>query len=153
MLKPFSSRCQQRAVEIDPVKGSGRLVDARCRVGCLLEDTKNGERVKCSSYNGADSIDEKYNNAEVLQVSVTKYNTFDIEIEKPTVVKTYTVRFEIPSWIDLDEDVEIVFEDDEEEYEIQDRIEEAFNEWLDNKIEELRGDATSEIRDIDEEIG
>lgn len=122
-------------------------------VDVYYEDTKNGERVKCSSYNGADSIDEKYNNAEVLQVSVTKYNTFDIEIEKPTVVKTYTVRFEIPSWIDLDEDVEIVFEDDEEEYEIQDRIEEAFNEWLDNKIEELRGDATSEIRDIDEEIG
>lgn len=122
-------------------------------VDVYYEDTKKGERVKCSSYNGVDSIDEKYNNAEVVQVSVTKYNTFDIEIEKPTVVKTYTVRFEIPSWIDLYEDVEIVFEDDEEEYEIEDRIEEAFNEWLDNKIDELRNDANSEVRDIDEEIG
>lgn len=122
-------------------------------VDVYYKDSKIGERVKCSSRNGVDSIDEKYNNAEVVQVSVTKYNTFDVEIEKPTVVKTYTVRFEIPSWIDLDEDVEIVFEDDEEEYEIEQRIEEAFEEWLDNKIEELRNDANSEVRDIDEEIG
>lgn len=121
-------------------------------VDVYYEDTKKCERVKCSSYNGVDSIDEKYNNAQVVQVSVTKYNTFDIEIEKPTVVKTYTVRFEIPSWIDLDEDVEIVFENDEEEYEIEQRIEDVFEEWLENKIRELRDDANSEVTDIDEEI-
>lgn len=106
--------------------------------------------VKCTSHNATDCIDEKYDDAEVLNISVTKYNTLDILIEKPAMNKRYTVKFEIPSWLDFDEEVDIEFEDDEDEDDIRERIEDEFREWLDDKFNELRDEAFKEVIEVEE---
>ena len=106
--------------------------------------------VKCASYNDRDSIDEKFNEAEVINISVTKYNTFDILIEKVAMNKRYTVKFFIPDWLDLDEEVEIEFEDNEDADDIEERIRDEFTDWLDDKLRDLRDDADREIIDIEE---
>lgn len=110
----------------------------------------DGELIKCASYNDRDSIDERYNEAEVINISVTKYNTFDILIEKVAMNKRYTVKFFIPDWLDLDEEIVIEFEDDETEREIEDRIAEELEEWLDRKLDEIRSDVEKEVTDIEE---
>lgn len=110
----------------------------------------NGNLVKCASYNDKDAIDEKFNEAEVINISVTKYNTFDILIEKVAMNKRYTVKFFIPDWVDLEEEVEIEFEDDEDDYDIEERIAEEFSDWLDDKLRDLRDDAEKEVIDIEE---
>lgn len=110
----------------------------------------HGEQIKCASKNNLECIDEKYEEAEVVMITVTRYNTFDVIIEKPIVNKRYTVNFSIPSWIDLDYEVEIEFEDDEDENEIEERIKDEFDEWLDNKIDEIRGYADKEVTDVEE---
>ena len=110
----------------------------------------DGTLVKCGSYNDRDSIDEKYNEADVLNISVTKYNTFDILIEKPKMNKRYKVRFSIPDWVDLEEEVEIEFEDDEDDMDIEDRIADEFSDWLDDKLRDLRDDAEREILEVEE---
>ena len=110
----------------------------------------NDNLVKCASYNDKDAIDEKFNEAEVINISVTKYNTFDILIEKVAMNKRYTVKFYIPDWIDLEEEVEIEFEDDEDERDIEERIAEEFSDWLDDKLRDLRDDAEKEVIDIEE---
>ena len=106
--------------------------------------------VKCCGYNNTDSIDEKYNEAEVINLSVTKYNTLDVLIEKPIFNKRYTIKFEIPSWVDLDEEIELEFENEEDEREIEDAIEDAFTDWLDDKLRDLRDEATKEVTEIEE---
>ena len=111
---------------------------------------KCDELVKCASYNNTDSIDEKFNEAEVLLISVTKYNTLDILIEKPKMNKRYKVRFSIPDWVDLEEEVEIEFEDGEDEDDIEERIADEFRDWLDDKLRDLRDDAEKEVLDIEE---
>lgn len=111
---------------------------------------KCDELVKCTSYNNTDSIDEKFNEAEVLLISVTKYNTLDILIEKPKMNKRYKVRFSMPDWVDLEEEVEIEFEDDEDDMDIEDRIADEFSDWLDDKLRDLRDDAEKEVLDIEE---
>ena len=110
----------------------------------------DGELIKCASYNDRDSIDERYNEAEVINISVTKYNTFDILIEKVAMNKRYTIKFEIPSWVDLDEEIELEFENEEDEREIEDAIEDAFTDWLDDKLRDLRDEATKEVTEIEE---
>lgn len=110
----------------------------------------DGELIKCASYNDRDSIDERYNEAEVINISVTKYNTFDILIEKVAMNKRYTVKFFIPDWLDLDEEVEIEFEDNEDADDIEERIRDEFTDWLDDKLRDLRDDADREIIDIEE---
>ena len=87
--------------------------------------------VKCASYNDKDSIDEKLNEAEVLNISITKYNTFDILIERVIEVKKYSVHFEVPNWdIELEHDEEVVFEDGESDCEIEERLNDMFDEWF-----------------------
>lgn len=110
----------------------------------------NGNLVKCGSYNDRDSIDERYNEAEVINISVTKYNTFDILIERVAMNKRYTVKFFIPNWLDLEEEVEIEFEDDEDEDEIEGRIADEFRDWLDDKLRDLSDEADKEVIDIEE---
>lgn len=110
----------------------------------------DGGLVKCGSYNDRDSIDEKFNEAEVINISVTKYNTFDILIEKVAMNKRYTVKFFIPYWADLEEEMEIEFENDEDEDEIKERIADEFRDWLDDKLRDLGDDADKEIIDIEE---
>ena len=110
----------------------------------------NGNLVKCGSYNDRDSIDERYNEAEVINISVTKYNTFDILIERVAMNKRYTVRFYLPDWVDLDEEVEIEFEDNEDEDDIETRIADEFSDWLNDKLRDLRDDAEKEVIDIEE---
>lgn len=110
----------------------------------------NGGLVKCASYNERDSIDEKFNEAEVINISVTKYNTFDILIEKVAMNKRYTVRFYLPDWVDFDEEVEIEFEDNEDEDDIETRIADEFSDWLNDKLRDLRDDAEKEVIDIEE---
>ncbi len=106
--------------------------------------------VKCASRNTGDTIDEKYDDAEVVCVAVTKYNTFDVIIEKPITNKRYTLNFTLPSWVDFEEEVVIEFEDDEDEDDIRERISEEFGEWLDNKIDEIRCYADKEITEVEE---
>ena len=110
----------------------------------------SGNQVKCASRNMVEVIDERYEDAEVVCVTVTKYNTFDVIIEKPIFNKRYTVNFSIPTWIDLDEEIVIEFEDDETEREIEDRIAEELEEWLDRKLDEIRSDVEKEVTDIEE---
>lgn len=110
----------------------------------------DGTLVKCASYNDRDSIDEKFNEAEVINISVTKYNTFDILIEKVAMNKRYTVKFFIPDWLDLEEEMEIEFEDNEDEDEIKERIADEFRDWLDDKLRDLGDEADKEIIDIEE---
>jgi len=110
----------------------------------------SGNQVKCASRNMVEVIDERYEDAEVVCVTVTKYNTFDILIEKPLLNKRYRVKFEIPSWLDLDEEVEIEFEDNEDEDDIRERIEEELSDWLDDKLRDLRDEATSEVLNVEE---
>lgn len=110
----------------------------------------NGNLVKCASYNERDSIDERYNEAEVITISVTKYNTFDILIEKVAMNKRYTVKFFIPDWLDLDEEVEIEFEDNEDDDDIEERIADEFRDWLDDKLRDLRDEADKEVIEIEE---
>lgn len=112
---------------------------------------KNGEMLStCGSYNNRDSIDERLNEAEVLNITVTKYNTLDILIEKPIMNKRYTVKFYLPDWVDLEEEVEIEFEDNEDENDIEERIADEFRDWLDDKLRDLRDDAEKEVIDIEE---
>lgn len=110
----------------------------------------DGTLVKCGSYNDRDSIDEKYNEADVLNISVTKYNTFDVLIEKPMTNKRYKVRFSIPDWVDLEEEMDIEFEGDEDDDDIEERIADEFRDWLDDKLRDLRDDAEKEVLDIEE---
>ena len=110
----------------------------------------DGSLVKCGSYNDRDSIDERYNEADVINISVTKYNTFDILIERVAMNKRYTVKFFIPDWLDLDEEVEIEFEDDEDEDEIEERIADEFRDWLDDKLRDLRDEADKEVIEVEE---
>ena len=110
----------------------------------------DGSLVKCGSYNDRDSIDERYNEADVINISVTKYNTFDILIERVAMNKRYTVKFFIPDWLDLDEEVEIEFEDDEDEDEIEERISDEFRDWLDDKLRDLRDEADKEVIEVEE---
>lgn len=110
----------------------------------------NDNLVKCGSYNDKDAIDERYNEAEVINISVTKYNTFDILVEKVAMNKRYTVKFFIPDWLDLDEEVEIEFEDNEGDYEIEERIADEFRDWLDDKLRDLRDEADKEVLEIEE---
>ena len=110
----------------------------------------DGSLVKCGSYNDRDSIDERFNEADVINISVTKYNTFDILIERVAMNKRYTVKFFIPDWLDLDEEVEIEFEDDEDEDEIEERIADEFRDWLDDKLRDLRDEADKEVIEVEE---
>lgn len=110
----------------------------------------DGSLVKCASYNDRDSIDEKFNEAEVINISVTKYNTFDILIEKVAMNKRYKVRFILPDWLDPEEEVEIEFEDNEDEFDIEERIAEEFSDWLDDKLRDMRDGAEKEVVDIEE---
>lgn len=111
---------------------------------------KAGSLVKCASRNLVECIDEKFDEAEVVSISVTKYNTFDVLIEKPKMNKRYTVRFYLPNWVDLEEEVEIEFEDDEDDCDIEDRINDEFRDWLDDKLRDLGDDAEKEVLDIEE---
>lgn len=109
-----------------------------------------GNLVKCGSYNDRDSIDERYNEAEVINVSVTKYNTFDILVERVPMNKRYTVKFAIPDWVDLEEEMEIEFEDNEDEDDIRERIADEFRDWLDDKLRDLDSEAYKEVIEIEE---
>lgn len=129
--------------ELLEVMNDNQLVDVYYKDG-------SGNQVKCASRNMLEHIDERYEDADIICVTVTKYNTFDVLIEKPKVNKRYTVKFEIPNWIDLDEEIEIEFEDDEDEREIEDRIEEEFRDWLQDKLRDLGDEATSEVIEIEE---
>lgn len=110
----------------------------------------HGEQIKCASKNNLECIDDKFEEAEVINISVTKYNTFDVLIEKPLLNKRYRVKFEIPSWIDLEDEIEIEFEDEEDEDEIRERIDEELSDWLDDKLRDLRDEATSEVIEVEE---
>lgn len=110
----------------------------------------NDNLVKCGSYNDKDAIDERYNEAEVINISVTKYNTLDILIEKVAMNKRYTVKFYIPDWLDLDEEIEIEFEDNEDDDDIEERIADEFRDWLDDKLRDLRDEADKEVLEIEE---
>ena len=110
----------------------------------------NGNLVKCGSYNDRDSIDEKYNEAEVINISVTKYNTFDILIERVLKNKRYYLTFSLPDWVSLEEEIEIEFEDDEDEDDIEQRIEDEFRDWLDDKLRDLRDEADKEVIEVEE---
>lgn len=109
-----------------------------------------GDLVKCGSYNDRDSIDERYNEAEVINVSVTKYNTFDILIERVLKNKRYYLTFSLPDWVSLDEEIEIEFEDDEDEDDIEQRIEDEFNDWVRDKLKDLEDDAGHRVTEIEE---
>lgn len=111
---------------------------------------KMGALVKCASKNLVECIDEKFDEADVLNISVTKYNTFDVLIEKPKMNKRYKVRFSIPDWVDLEEEMDIEFEDDEDDDDIEERIADEFRDWLDDKLRDLRDDAEKEVLDIEE---
>lgn len=108
----------------------------------------NDNLVKCASYNDRDSIDEKYNEAEVLNISITKYNTFDILIERVITERKFDVHFKIPSWVIDDFDEEFVFDDGEDDDDIEERIEEAFREWLDEIVDNIRMYADKETEEL-----
>ena len=110
----------------------------------------DGILIKVGSYNDRDSIDERYNEAEVVNISVTKYNTFDILVEKVAMNKRYTVKFYIPDWIDLEEEMEFEFENCEDDDDIEERIADEFSDWLDDKLRDLRSDAEKEVIEIEE---
>ena len=129
--------------ELMDIMNDSQLIDVYYR-------DKGDSLVKCASRNLVEGIDEKFEEAEVICLTVTKYNTFDVIIEKPIFNKRYTVNFSIPTWIDLDEEIVIEFEDDETEREIEDRIAEELEEWLDRKLDEIRSDVEKEVTDIEE---
>lgn len=129
--------------ELMGIMNDSQLIDVYYR-------DKGDSIVKCASRNLVEGIDEKFEDAEVICLTVTKYNTFDVIIEKPIFNKRYTVNFSIPTWIDLDEEIIIEFEDDETEREIEDRIAEELEEWLDRKLDEIRSDVEKEVTDIEE---
>lgn len=110
----------------------------------------DGGLVKCGSYNDRDSIDEKYNEAEVINISVTKYNTFDILIERVLTNKRYFLTFSLPDWVSLEEEIEIEFEDDEDEDDIEQRIEDEFLDWVRDKLKDLEDDAEHRVTEIEE---
>lgn len=108
----------------------------------------NDDLVKCASYNDKDSIDERYNEAEVMNISVTKYNTFDILIERVITERKFNVRFEIPNWaIDYFEE-EFVFDDGEDDDDIKERIDEAFEEWLDEIKDSIMSYAEKDVEEL-----
>lgn len=113
-------------------------------------EDKSGNLVKCGGYNDRESFGEKYSEAEVVNISVTKYNTLDILVERVAVNKRYTVNFSIPSWVDLDDEITIEFEDDEDEREIEDRIADEFEDWLDRLVDNIKSEAEKEVTDIEE---
>lgn len=108
----------------------------------------NDDLVKCASYNERDSIEDKYNEAEVLNISITKYNTFDILIERVITERKFDVHFEVPTWFIEDFDEEFVFDDDEDDEDIEDRIDEAFREWLDEIVDNIRAYAEKETEEL-----
>ena len=108
----------------------------------------NDDLVKCASYNDKDSIDERYNEAEVINISVTKYNTFDILIGRVITERKFNVRFEIPSWaIDYFEE-EFVFDDGEDDDDIKERIDEAFEKWLDEIKDSIMSYAEKDVEEL-----
>lgn len=114
-------------------------------------EDRNGTLVKCADYNGKDSIDEKYNEAEVLEIAVTKYNTLDITIERVIEVRTYSAHFEVPHWdIELEHDEEFVFEDGESDEEIAEYIQERFEEWRDELVSNIECYAESEYELVED---
>lgn len=129
--------------ELMGIMNDSQLIDVYYR-------DKGDSLVKCASRNLVEGIDEKFEEAEVICLTVTKYNTFDVIIEKPKMNKKYTVRFYLPDWIDLEEEVEICFEDDEDERDIEDRIVDEFSDWLNDKLHDLRDDAEKEVLEIEE---
>lgn len=129
--------------ELLEVMNDNQLVDVYYKDG-------SGNQVKCASRNMLEVIDEKYEESEVICVTVTKYNTFDVLIEKPKFNKRYTVKFYIPDWIDLDEEMQFEFEDGEDEDDIEERIADEFSDWLNDKLRDLRDDAEKEVIEIEE---
>ena len=119
---------------------------------CWRDD--NETLVTYAEYDGKNAIDEKYNDAEVLGIGlgVDKWlrPRIDVIIERVKTNKRYHIEFDIPCWIDLNERIELEFEDDEDEFDIRDAIEEAFEEWLDDKIESLKSEATKEVVEVEE---
>lgn len=96
--------------------------------GSVCDVVKN-----CKVSEISDEISDKAFNAEVFSLQVSRYNTFDVEIEKVVEPKKYSVHFEVSQWnINLEYDDEMVFEDGEDDDDIKEAIEEAYNEWLDN---------------------
>ena len=108
----------------------------------------NDDLVKCASYNDKDSIDERYNEAEVINISVTKYNTFDILIERVITERKFNVRFEIPNWAIEDFEDEFVFDDGEDDDDIRERIDEAFEEWLDEIKDSIMSYAEKDVEEL-----
>lgn len=108
----------------------------------------NDDLVKCASYNERDSIDERYNEAEVINISVTKYNTFDILIERVITERKFNVRFEIPNWAIEDFEDEFVFDDGEDDDDIRERIDEAFEEWLDEIKDSIMSYAEKDVEEL-----
>lgn len=120
---------------------------------CYRND--NDELVSYAEYDGRNSIDEKYNEAEVIGIGlgVDKYlrPRIDVIIEKVKTNKRYTVRFEIPtSWVDFDYTEVFEFEDDEDEDDIEEAIKEKFEEWIDDTLSDLREYAEKEVEEIEE---
>lgn len=120
---------------------------------CYRNDSD--ELVSYAEYDGRNSIDEKYNEAEVIGIGlgVDKYlrPRIDVIIEKVKTNKRYTVRFEIPtSWVDFDYTEVFEFEDDEDEDDIEDAIKERFEEWIDDTLSDLREYAEKEVEEIEE---
>lgn len=120
---------------------------------CYKDD--NDTLVTYTEYDGRDSIDEKYNEAEVIGIglSVDKYlrPRIDVIIERVKVNKRYTVNFRIPEYeICMDYDEYFEFEDGEDEDDIKERIDDAFAEWIEGIIDDIRAYAEKEIQDIEE---
>lgn len=120
---------------------------------CYRNDSD--ELVSYAEYDGRNSIDEKYNEAEVIGIGlgVDKYlrPRIDVIIEKVKTNKRYTVRFEIPtSWVDFYYTELFEFEDDEDEDDIEDAIKERFEEWVDDTLSDLREYAEKEVEEVEE---
>ena len=120
---------------------------------CYRNDSD--ELVSYAEYDGRNDIDEKYNEAEVIGIGlgVDKYlrPRIDVIIEKVKTNKRYTVTFSIPEYrIDFEEDVVIEFENDEDEDDIEYRISEEFDEWLDRLVDEIKYNAEKEVIEVEE---
>lgn len=58
------------------------------------------------------------------------------------------MRFEIPSWAIEDFEDEFVFDDGEDDDDIRERIDEAFEEWLDEIKDSIMSYAEKDVEEL-----
>lgn len=134
-----------KLIELLNVMSDRNCVDIYCR-------NRHDRLVKVGCYDGKNSIDEKYNDCDVVSLAVDFDEgkvCIDVIIDY-LVKRREVVRFKIPTdCVELEEEFEFLFEDNEDEDEITEHINDTYFRWVDKKLDELMNGAFSETVDYD----